>query len=163
MVSIVVAQAKNGVIGINNDLPWYLPDDLKHFKAITNGHTVVMGRKTFESIVSRLGKPLPNRKNIVITRDKSYAAEGATVVHSVEEARKVGGEDIFIIGGAEIYNSALPFTDKMYVTEINAEINGDVYFPPIGSDGWTETMREHHPQDDKHAFAFDWVILERKT
>lgn len=162
MISIIVARAKNGVIGSQNDLPWYLPDDLKRFKELTTGHVVIMGRKTYESILKRLGKPLPNRRNIVITRDAAFVADGAEIVHSLDEALEVtGDQEVFIIGGAQIYELALPRIDRLYITEINAEIDGDVYFPTIVAEEWQEIARQPHPQDEKHSYAFDFVSYQR--
>lgn len=162
MIAIVVAKAKNGVIGASNDLPWYLPADLRHFKELTSGHTVVMGRKTFDSIVSRLGKPLPQRKNIVVTRNESFEHEGVEVAHSVNEAvAKAEGESIFIIGGAEIYSASLPLVDTLYITEVHAEIAGDTYFPELQKEDWYEVSRESHDADDKNNFPYSFVTLKR--
>ena len=159
MVSLLVAYARNRVIGKNNDLPWYLPADLKRFKELTTGQTVVMGRKTFDSIIARNGKPLPNRTNVVITRDSEYLAEGAEVVHTIEDALK-GSAEIFVIGGAEIFRQALPLADRIYATEIDADIEGDVYFPEIGS-GWREVAREPHQADEKNQYNYAYVTYEK--
>lgn len=163
MINIIVACAHHNVIGKSNDLPWYLPADLRRFKEITTDHTVIMGRKTYQSILDRLGKPLPNRRNIVITRDKNFKANGATVVHSIEEAlSEAGKDDTFIIGGAEIYNQSLHLADRIYLTEVYAEIEGDTYFPQIDPDTWREVARESHEPDEKNKHPFDWVILDRQ-
>lgn len=146
MISIVAAVAKNGVIGAKNDLPWYLPEDLKHFKKITNGHTVLMGRKTYESIVKRLGKPLPNRKNVLITRQTDYAVpEGVIVYSSVDEAFKnLKGENIYIIGGGEIFRETIDKTDMLYITHVERDVEGDVYFQEIDLNVWKLVDEEKH-------------------
>lgn len=125
MLSFIVAMDENNVIGKDNDLPWYLPNDLKYFKKMTSGHTIIMGRKTFESI----GRPLPNRKNIVLTRDQQYKAEGCTVIHSVDELESYLHEDeVFLIGGAELFKTTLPKADRLYITRIHATFDGDTFF-----------------------------------
>lgn len=127
MINIIVAHSMNRVIGMDNKLPWHLPGELQYFKQITSGHTVIMGRKTYESI----GKPLPNRRNIVITRNKEYAAEGVEIVHSLEEALKLSesAQERFIIGGAQIYEEALNIADRLYVTLVYGHFEGDAHFP----------------------------------
>lgn len=157
MISLIVAKARNGIIGSNNDLPWYLPADLRHFKEVTMGHTVVMGRKTFESIISRLGKPLPGRKNVVITRDESFNYPGVTIIHDVADISTLG--DCFVIGGAEIYRQTIDMADRLYITEVNADIEGDTFFPDINS-SWKEISREQHQADDKNQFDYDFVVYE---
>lgn len=136
MVSIIVAKSKNNVIGSNGSIPWSVPKDLKYFKELTEGNTVIMGRKTYESLPENK-KPLPNRINIVITRDSNFKANGCIVVGSLEEAllKADNKNDTFIIGGGEIYKQALNFVDKIYITEINEEFVGDTYFPEL-SDKW---------------------------
>lgn len=162
MIALVVAFSKNRVIGKNNDLPWYLPADLKHFKDITTGKTVVMGRKTFDSIFDRLGKPLPNRRNIVLTRDKSLKINGADVYTSFEtllkEAEK---EDLYIIGGAELFKMALPKADIIYATEVEADIDGDVSFPELKASEWLSSSKEIHKADEKNAHNFSFITYER--
>ncbi|MFN8346457.1 MAG: dihydrofolate reductase [Spirosomataceae bacterium] len=162
LITLIVATAQNGVIGRDNQLIWHLPDDLKQFKRLTMGHPIIMGRKTFESI----GKPLPNRTSIVITRSKEWFAEGILIVNSVEEAvktaQKTGADETFVIGGAEIYRLTLPMADKIYLTEVQADFEGDAYFTISDSENWQETGRLHHPADEKHAVAFDFVELVRK-
>ncbi len=136
MKAIIVAMDKNRVIGKDGKIPWHLPNDLKHFRELTMGHVIIMGRKTFESI----GKPLPGRVNVVLTRQKNYAPQGVVVHHSLEDALSVFADSpkVFIIGGAEIYREALPLMDKLYVTEINAVIwQGDTYFPEIDNKIWS--------------------------
>lgn len=152
-VSMIVARGANGVIGKDGDLPWRLPEDLKHFKRKTVGKPIIMGRKTFES----LGKPLPARHNIVLTRDASYIAEGCTVVQTLADALDAAGltGEIMIIGGAQIYDLALPITTRIYLTEVKASPDGDTVFPVLHMEEWRESEREHHPAaGDKPAFAF---------
>ncbi len=146
MISLIAAVAKNGVIGAKNDLPWYLPEDLKHFKMLTTGKTVLMGRKTFESIMARLGKPLPNRKNVVVTRDAQYVAPAEVCLHhTVEEAlAHHQNEEIMVAGGGEIFKQTMMAADKLYITEVHKEVDGDVYFPAIDPNLWKETERESH-------------------
>jgi dihydrofolate reductase len=161
MISIVVAQARNRVIGKSSDLPWYLPADLKHFKDLTTGHAVIMGRKTHDSIFARLGKPLPNRANIVVTHQEDFAPKGVIVAHSVEEALGLAEGEVFIIGGAQIYEQALPYVDSIYLTQIEADIDGDTYFPELNSAEWTQTAQEAHVADDKNQFDYTFITLER--
>lgn len=158
MISIIVAKAQNNVIGSKNDLPWYLPADLKHFREITTGHTVVMGRTTFESIVATLHKPLPNRKNVVITRDQTFSYPDVDAIHDIESIHDLG--DVFIIGGAEIYKQTIDMADTLYVTDVHADINGDAYFPTIDS-SWQEISRDPHQADDKNQYDYDFVIYKR--
>ncbi|GAB2589225.1 dihydrofolate reductase [Spirosoma areae] len=163
-LSLIAAVAENGVIGRQNDLPWHLPDDFAFFKRKTNHHPIIMGRK---SLVS-LGKPLPNRTNIVITRNRDFAAEGVTVVHTLDEALAVAKkadrqtDEIFVIGGAEIYKMALPVATTLYLTEIHQAYEGDAYFPAFDKSQWQEVSRRPHPTDERHAVAFDFVEYERK-
>ena len=155
-LSLIAAVAKNNVIGHQNDLPWYLPEDLKHFKKITLGKTVLMGRKTYDSIVKRLGKPLPQRKNVVVTRQADYkAADGVFVFHSIEGALKaLESEDVYVIGGAEIFRAALPLAGKLYVTHVEGEYKGDVFFPEVDFAKWKKTEEETHE-------GYTFVIYER--
>ncbi len=161
MISIIVAMDRNRVIGKDNRMPWRLPADLAYFRKVTLGHTVVMGRKTFESI----GKPLDGRKNIVLTRDRQYTKEGCTVVHSVEEALKMIQDDkeCFIIGGAEIYSAFLPYTQKLYITYIDHEFEGDTYFPQINYDQWRMVSRTLGPKNKKIPFDYYFEIYERNN
>lgn len=159
MISLIVAKSQNNVIGSKNDLPWYLPADLKHFKEITIGHTVVMGRTTFQSIVTRLNKPLPKRKNVVITRDESFDYAGVKVIHDIDSVKTLG--DVFVIGGAKIYEQTISLADKLYITEIHADIEGDTYFPNIDG-SWQETSRESHRADEKNQYDYDFVTYEKK-
>lgn len=160
MIVIVAAVAKNGVIGKGNAIPWRLPEDIAHFKTLTTGHTVVMGRKTWESLPSRF-RPLPGRHNIVVTRNPDYQAPGADVAHSLDEAIKLGAGDtaLFIIGGAELYAQALPLAQRLELTEIDAEIDGDAYFPAFDRTQWIETKREAGTSGEGLAYAF--VTYER--
>jgi dihydrofolate reductase len=153
MIAIFVAIAKNNVIGSKNDLPWYIPEDLKRFKALTTGHTVVMGRKTYDSIIKRLGKPLPNRKNVVITSQKDFAVpEGVEVFGTLDEAFHAHEKDeiIFAIGGARIFAEALPKADRLYITHVDKEYEGDVYFPEVD---WTSFSKVKEEQHDGFSFA----------
>lgn len=159
MISIIAALAENRVIGVNNTLPWRLPNDLKHFRRLTTGHAIVMGRKNYESI----GKPLPERTNIVVTRNSGYRADGCLVAHSLDEALALAGNDpeIFVIGGAEIYREALARAGRLYLTQVHAHVDGDTFFPEIEPNDWKETARERHEADEKHAYAYSFVVFER--
>lgn len=162
-ISIISAIAQNGIIGRQNDLPWHLPDDFAYFKRKTNHHPIIMGRRSLEA----LGKPLPNRTNIVITRNANFRAAGVTVVHTLDdaiaEAKAVNQEEIFVIGGAEIYAIALPVATTLYLTEIYKAYDGDAYFPKFDKSEWTEVSRVLHSIDDRHEAAFDFVVYERKN
>jgi dihydrofolate reductase len=151
--------ADNRVIGHENRLPWHLPADLQHFKAITIGKPVLMGRKTWESI----GRPLPGRTNIVITRDAGYIAEGCVVAHSLEEAVRAAGEvaEVMVIGGAQLYREALPLADTLYLTLVHAEFQGDTRFPEWRAEQWRETGRTDHEPDDRNPHAYSFITLER--
>jgi dihydrofolate reductase len=160
-ISIVVVIGKNNEIGKDNRLLCRLPADLQHFKEITSGRTVVMGRKTFESLPKG---PLPNRRNIVISRNPDWKIEGAEVFSSLDHAllKLIDEEEVFIIGGAQIYAQALPFADKLYLTRIHAAFPGaDAFFPPIDLKIWQETGRETYPADEKNPFAFSFLEYER--
>ncbi len=163
-ISIIAALSRNRVIGRNNDLPWKLPDDMKYFMETTRGNTVIMGRKNYDSLPQRF-KPLPNRTNIVVTRRQNFTAPGCQVVHSFEDAilasKNAGGAEVFNIGGAELFKLGMSVTNRMYLTEIQAEIDGDVFFPDFDRKEWKETSRRHHPADERHAFAFDFVVYDR--
>ena len=159
-VALIVAMAKNRVIGKNNTLPWHLPADLKHFKALTMGHHIVMGRKTYESI----GKPLPGRTSVVVTRNAGYAPPGVITVNSLEAAISACGDDkeIFVIGGAELYREAIRFADRIYLTEIDADVPGDAHFTEFDHSVWQETKRVSHPPSEKNKFPYHFVIYDRK-
>jgi len=160
MISLIAAIGKNNELGKNNTLLWHLPADMKHFRETTSGRSVIMGRKTFESI----GKPLPNRKNIVITRDQNYKKEGIEVVHSLEEAIEKTKEEkeSFVIGGAEIYKQVFPIADKLYITHIEAEDKeADAFFPEIIPIVFLETSREEHKKDYKNPYDYSFVTYNR--
>ena len=161
MISLIAAIGKNNELGKGNTLVWNMPTDLKYFRDKTKGHTVIMGRKTFESI----GHPMPNRQNIIITRDKSYKAEGIEVVHSIEEALKLvpkKEEEIFIIGGAEIYKQSMEIADRLYITHIDAEDKeADTFFPEIIPVVWNEISREEHKKDENNPFDYTFSVYER--
>jgi dihydrofolate reductase len=158
-VTIVVAISENHVIGKDNQLPWYMPNDLKHFKDITTGHTVIMGRKTYDSV----GKPLPRRRNIIITR-KPITIEGCEFVNSIEAALALCADEpeVFIVGGAEIYKQSIKLTDRIYLTIIHKKFDGDSFFPEIDKHEWKEVFREDHESDDKNPFPYSFITLERK-
>ncbi|MFN3883177.1 MAG: dihydrofolate reductase [Rhodocyclaceae bacterium] len=160
MIVIVAAVARNGVIGKNDTLPWRLSEDLKHFKALTTGHAVVMGRKTWESLPAKF-RPLPQRQNYVVTRDPHHVAPGATVLHSLEEVRKIGAGEtaLFVIGGAELYRQMLPWADRLEITEIDAAFDGDAFFPDIDRRQWREVRREPGVATGGLRYAF--VTYER--
>ena len=161
MINIIVAMAKNRVIGKNNELLWHIPEDLKRFKRLTIGHAVIMGRKTFESVLKRLGKPLPERLNIVLTRDASYQREGCQVAQSIEKALELAsGKEVFIIGGAEVYAQALPKAERLYVTLIEHEYEGDVSFPQISAEEWKVIAREDG-NDPTFSYPYAFLTYER--
>lgn len=161
-LSAIVAMSENHVIGNNNQLPWHLPADLKHFKTLTSGHTIIMGRKTHEAI----GRALPQRFNIVITHNKHYQAKDCVVVHSLDEAlthqASAADNELFIIGGEQIYRLALPYIQCLYLTIVHQTITGDAYFPELNLNEWQEISRETHPADEQHAVAFSFVTLQRQ-
>lgn len=164
-LSILVAMARNRVIGQNNKLPWRLPADLKHFKFLTMGHTIVMGRKTYESI----GRPLPGRANIIITHQTSFEAPGAIVVNSVEDALRICEEtstpnnESFIIGGEKLYRQTLRHCQRMYITEIQKDFEGDTFFPEFNADDWEEIQRDKHFSENNNNMEYHFVVLDRKT
>jgi dihydrofolate reductase len=160
---IMAAKASNNIIGKDNDLVWHLPADLKFFKQTTKSHTLIMGRKTFES----LANPLPQRDSWVITRNKDYQREGITVFNSlrsaIEAGEQKGLESIFILGGGEIYRQSMDLADKMIITEVHHEFEGDTYFPDIDAETWKEVSREEHEADEKNKYDFAFVQYERKS
>jgi len=158
MISIIAAIGKNNELGKANELLWKLPNDMKHFKETTTGKTVIMGRKTFQSI----GRPLPNRRNIVVTRDETFAIDGIEVAHSLEEALRLvqDEEEAFIIGGGELYNQALPFTQRLYITHVDSAFDADTFFPEITSE-WRKVSQEEHGADEAHAFPYSFVVYEK--
>ena len=160
MITLIAAAAENNALGKDNDLLWHLPEDFKRFKQITSGHYIIMGRKTFESFP----KPLPNRTHIIITRQKEYLAEGCLVVHSLEEALEIApqNEEIFIIGGAQIYKQALPFADKIDLTRVHIELDADAFFPEFNTSEWNLVFSEKHFKDEKHQFDFTFETYLKK-
>lgn len=158
-LSIIVAMSSNRVIGVNNTLPWHLSEDLKYFKALTTNHTIIMGRKTYESV----GRPLPNRRNIVISRNVGVLYEGTEIVHSIDEAFSISKNDneVFVIGGSKIYEQVLGLVDHLYITEIKKSFLGDAYFPEIDKAKWTEFSRKDHVASDGLEFSF--VKYNRNT
>jgi dihydrofolate reductase len=162
IISIIVAVAKNNAIGKDNQMIWRLSSDLKRFKRLTTGHHILMGRKTFES----LGRPLPNRTNIVVTRNKDYRPEGALIFNSVPEAlqhcRDAGEDELFVIGGGEIYRSLIPAADKMYLTRVMTAPEGDTYFPEFDEGAWMVTLEEAHLADQKNDHNFIFIDMERR-
>lgn len=159
-LSIIVAMAANRTIGIDNTLPWRCPEDLKHFKALTMGHHMIMGRKTFDSI----GRPLPGRTTVVVTRNRDLAIAGCIVAHSLQEAIAACGNDpeIFVVGGAELYAQALPLTGTLYITEIQMEVAGDAHFPAFERSTWVETAREQRTQQEPQPLAYHFVTYRRR-
>lgn len=162
LVSAIVAVARNNVIGKDNDIPWYLSTDLKYFKKKTINHHVIMGRKSFRAI----GRPLPKRTNIVLSRDPFFIATGCITAHGLEEALNIahdhGETEVFIIGGAEIYTQSLPYLDKLYYTAVDATPEGDSFFPVIDWDEWQLLRQEDHPAGEKDDHAFSFKVYERK-
>lgn len=160
-VNIIVAIAENNVIGKDNTLIWHLPADLKYFKQLTTGNTVIMGRKTYDSI----GKPLPNRRNVVITRNKDLKIDGCDLVNSLEEALDLTKteENVFIIGGAQIYKEAMSVADKLYITEVKQQFDGDAFFPEIKKDQWEEILRDEHKADEKNKIDYSFVTYKRRN
>jgi dihydrofolate reductase len=165
IISLIAALTKNRVIGKNNDLPWHLPDDMKYFMQTTKAHHVIMGRKNYESIPEKF-RPLPNRTNIVVTRQKNFSAPGCFPVNTleagIEMARQQGEKELFIIGGSEIYALGMAYADQLYLTEIDASLEGDTYFPAFSKEDWLELSRTHHEADARHAHAFDFVVYKKK-
>ncbi len=162
IISLIVAMDEKRGIGKDGKLPWRLPSDLKRFRELTMGHHLIVGRKTFESI----GKALPGRQMIVITRNAGFKADDCLVAGSVQAAlalaRERGETEVFVIGGAEIYSHALDVADRVYLTQVHAEIDADTLFPDLQRDAWTETQTTFHPVDDKNQYAFTCKALERK-
>ncbi|MBV8974311.1 MAG: dihydrofolate reductase [Sinobacteraceae bacterium] len=161
LISLIVAMAQNGVIGRDNSLPWRLPEELKRFRAYTLGKPILMGRKTFES----LGRPLPGRTNLVLTRARSWSADGVIVVHSVEEAlmQAASSDELVVIGGAEIYRLILPVARRIYLTHVHADVPGDITFPEFDSTQWADVECSSQPADDEHAYPLTFVTLERRN
>ncbi|WP_053363884.1 dihydrofolate reductase [Bacillus sp. FJAT-27251] len=161
MISLIWAMDENRAIGRDNQLPWHLPEDLKFFKRVTMGHPIAMGRKTHESI----GRPLPGRENIIITRDRDYKSEGCTILHSVDELlhyHDLHKEELFVIGGAEIFKEVLPHADRLYVTMIHERFDGDTFFPVFHMDAWELETREKGIRDEKNPYDYEFLIYRRK-
>jgi dihydrofolate reductase len=158
-LSIIVAMSRNRVIGARGAIPWHLPDELKRFRNITMGHHIVMGRKTWESI----GRPLPGRTSVIVTRQSGYRAPGAVVAHSLDEAIAAcrGDEEIFVIGGAELYAQALPLANRVYLTVVDADIEGDTWMPELNASVWRETAFHSFAADKRHAYSYRCSIHER--
>ena len=164
-IAMIAAVAENRAIGIDNKMPWYLPGDLRYFKAVTMGKPIIMGRKTFES----LGKPLPGRTNIVITRDKAYHFDGIKVAHSLGDALSLaedialidGVQELMVIGGAEIYRQALPRAERLYLTKVYKSFEGDAFFPEFDESQWQETFREDHQTEDDQHLTYSYLILDK--
>jgi dihydrofolate reductase len=161
MISMIVAMGENNAIGKDNELLWHLPADFKHFKSVTMGKPILMGRKTYESI----GKPLPGRKNIVITRNKSFFAEGIVIVNSIEAALEEAQEheEVMVIGGASFYQQMLPVAERLYVTKVHHTFEADAFFPDINSDKWRVTEQSECAADDKHAYDFSFMTYQRAS
>ncbi|GAB2531696.1 dihydrofolate reductase [Rufibacter soli] len=163
MIGLVVAMAENRVIGKDNQLIWHLPQDLKHFKQLTMGHPMIMGRKTFEAI----GKPLPGRTSVIVTRQPDYQApEGCLVASSLEEALQQSlalDEQVLVVGGGEIYRQALPLAEVVYLTLVHESFEGDVYFPELDTEAWEVTAQEEHLADEKHAYPYTFFTFQRKA
>lgn len=159
-ISIIVAAAENNTIGKENQLLWRLPNDLKRFKSLTTGHTVIMGRKTHESI----GRALPNRRNIIVSRNPELRIDGCETAGSLEEAlnRTSGEEEVFVMGGGEIYKQIWDRGDKLYLTRVHAQIEGDTMIPEIRCGEWTEESREQHASDEKHPYAYTFITYKKK-
>ncbi len=162
IVSSIAAVAENNAIGKNNQLIWRLPSDMNYFKEVTQGHCIITGRKNYESIPEKF-RPLQNRTNIVITRQKQYSAPGALVTHSIEEALELARQkketEVFVIGGAEIYAQTMNYADKLYITEVHHSFEGDAFFPVIEKKKWKEISRKAHPADEKHKWAYSFCVL----
>ncbi len=159
MISLIVAASTNNAIGIGGDLPWRLSDDLKRFKAVTLGKPIIMGRKTWDSI----GRPLPGRQNIVITRQPGFSAEGCDVVASVEEAVALAGDvdEIMVIGGSQIYELALPFADRIYLTRVHAQVDGDAFFPEVDGSQWRLISDARYTADERNDFDCSFRVYDR--
>ena len=164
-LALIWAMSNNRTIGRNNALPWHLPEDMKYFKRVTMGKPIIMGRKTWKSI----GRPLPGRTNVVITRDKNFHADGVKIVHTLDEAvalsEKIclidGAEEAVVIGGAEIYALSLPRADRLYMTQVHAEVDGDAHFPEFNLSEWHELTRDNHNSSEKNPYPYSFIILER--
>lgn len=161
IISTIVAASRNWVIGKDNEIPWYIPNDLRYFRRMTLGHHIILGRKNYESI----GKPLPKRTNLIITRDTTYEAPGCHVLHTIDEAidfaRKDKEEELIICGGGQIYKQTMHLVDKIYFTEIEAVVEGDVFFPEIDTKKWKLVSIERNQSDDRHEYGYNFMVYER--
>ncbi len=165
-VALIAAFAQNLVVGIDNTLPWHLPEDLKYFKRTTSGKAIIMGRKTYESI----GRPLPNRTNIVVSRNPQFQAEGIVMVESLEAAIKHaesvnlinGIDEVMVIGGAAIYEAALPLADRLYITHVHANVDGDAFFPKVNFEQWNEVSIENFNKDESNPFDYSFAVYDKK-
>ena len=157
----MAAVAENGVIGTQDALPWHLPTDMKHFKELTSGHTIIMGRRTFET----LRRPLQNRRNVVVTRNRAYQAEGVHIVHDLDEALSLASEDdeVFVVGGGEIYEQAMLRAERMYLTIVHAELEGDTLFPKFPEVDWILREDVYNEADERHSYPFSFRLYERRT
>ncbi len=164
-LSIIVAMSENRVIGANNQLPWHLPEDLKYFKRITMGHPIIMGRKTFESI----GRPLPGRSNIVVTRQRDWSAPGVIVASDIEgalrqaalEVQNEADQEVFVIGGGELFRQTLDKVSRLYLTQVHARVDGDAYFPDFQREQWREIERMDYDSDQNNPYAYSFLVLDR--
>lgn len=165
IVSLIVAADENNAIGKDGSMPWHLPDELAYFRATTRGKPVVMGRKTWESLPAAY-RPLPGRKNIVVSRQTDLSLEGAQVVQSIDDAIRaasIASDEVFIIGGQQLYELALPKADRLYLSRVHAEIDGaDAFFPVVDFQDWREVEKREHPADDRHPYAFTMQVFERR-
>jgi len=161
MISLIVAIGKNNVIGKDNRIPWRLPADLAYFKKVTTGHTVIMGRKTFESI----GKPLPNRRNVIISGNRNYSVDDCMVCHSIEDALKLSlnnNEEIFVIGGANVYCELLPYAQRLYITSVEEDFEGDTFFPEIDYMQWTLVSKTEGEKNEKNPYNYYFMVFEKR-
>jgi dihydrofolate reductase len=161
MISHIVAMDQNRVIGKDNRLPWHLPADLAYFKKVTMGHAIVMGRKTFESI----GRPLPGRENVIVTRNRSFQPEGCKVLHSIEEVKQFAAmrdDEVFVIGGAELFRATLPVADRLYITKIEASFPGDTFYPAFDESEWQLVSYTKGIKDEKNPYDYAFIVYERK-
>jgi dihydrofolate reductase len=159
LISLIAAVANNGVIGVDNSLPWRMPADLQHFKSITMGKPMIMGRRTWESLPG----PLPGRRHIVITRNRDYRADGCDIVHSLDEALKVVADvpEVMIVGGGGLYRQMLPRAERLYLTRVDVDLAGDTFFPEIDWSEWREVSRDSHPADQRNQFAYTFIVMKR--
>jgi len=160
-IALIVATDQQGLIGKDNDLPWHLSADLQYFRKVTMGKPIIMGRNTHQSI----GRPLPGRQNIIVSKNRSYKADGCTVVHSTDEALLVvsDADEVMVMGGASLYTQLLPQADRLYLTLVYADLEGDTWFPEWSSEQWQQLSREDHPADDKNEYPYSFIVYERRN